>query len=151
MKTQTNYPSTAFFNLLQYANSSLPYPKQGTDKMIHNLEALTAAFLQEVSSAVDTLPPAELPGYAKWLDKRISDFNCIFYDATYDPVSDTHEVHDFYPALDRFLLYDENPELLQLKHKLSHKTIKIQNRLVKYLDREVWALHPALAEGRYEE
>ena len=151
MKTQASYPSIALTNLLQYANSSLPYPKQGTEKMIHNLEALTAAFLQEVRSAVETLPPADLPGYAKWLDKMISNFNCIYYEATYDPVSDTHKVHEFYPPLDRFLLQDQNPELLQLKHKLSHKAIKVQNRLVKYLDKKVWKLHPDLEEGRREE
>ena len=93
---------------------------------------------------------AEIRDYARWIDKRIYKFNCIVYDAHYDSITETHRVLDVYPPEAWALLNDRNPELQALKHKLCHKAIILQNRIVKYLDEKVWELHPMLEEGRNE-
>ena len=149
MKTHPHYPTRALNYLIYFLNTNLPYPLLGFNYMNRFMEKAAYFFLKEVESTLKTLPSEEVGRYAKWLNQRMSNFNCIFCETYYDPITESPRVSHLHPPLNQLLLNDPNPEISDFKHKLCHKTIAYQNRLVEYLDDEVWKKHPGLDAGRW--
>lgn len=148
---KTHFPFLALDNLLRYANDSLPFPKDGIDQMVRILEVLSEAFLSEVRTAVEILPPDQIREYGFLLNKRMFSFNCFVCEVSYDVKDDRYKIAHLYPVLDILLLNDPNPDLMAFKHKLCYQAVNLQNRMLEYLDKEVWELHPCLHEGAYPE
>src|SRR5690606_34374168 len=149
MKTKNQFHSYALENLLNYCNNSLPYPRHGTDQMIKDLLFLKESLIKDVQMAIETLPPASLRAYGKWLDKRLYEFDVNGYEGSYNPLTGLHSIHC--DPKNKVPLLDSNPELQALKYKLAHQCIVVQNKIIEDLDDRIWELHPALKEGRNDQ